>query len=216
MSSNLGLKIHISRDNFPLGCGVHPILISSGFRSRNKLIADLFSRWIETIENIEANVINVTGDILISSGCVAYMTPFTDQYRRNLFTQWIRLIEVNAPQHSKLFFYKKLPGTWNTIFEKRQSCKRSWRSSGDSLVATGWFAQRLSFDGKCSFGVLLEKVALICWSARASEQMGEKYGGNRSKSKAGFHQKQPTCRLTKLILWLTRLVRITSFSKTQF
>ncbi|ENN83120.1 hypothetical protein YQE_00519, partial [Dendroctonus ponderosae] len=57
--------------------------------------------WIETIENIEANVINVTGDILISSGCVAYMTPFTDQYRRNLFTQWIRLIEEREIPFSK-------------------------------------------------------------------------------------------------------------------
>lgn len=53
-------------------------------------------RWIETIENIDANVVNVTGDILISSGCVAYMTPFTDQYRRNLFDSWIKLIEVLA------------------------------------------------------------------------------------------------------------------------
>ncbi|XP_030767557.1 dynein heavy chain 1, axonemal-like isoform X2 [Sitophilus oryzae] len=56
-------------------------------------LSDEKIRWIETIENIEKNVINVTGDILISSGSVAYMTPFTDQYRRRLFTEWMKLIE---------------------------------------------------------------------------------------------------------------------------
>ncbi|KAL1506667.1 hypothetical protein ABEB36_005991 [Hypothenemus hampei] len=56
-------------------------------------LADERIRWSETIQNIEANVINVTGDVLISSGCVAYITPFTDQYRKNLFAAWVKLIE---------------------------------------------------------------------------------------------------------------------------
>lgn len=49
-------------------------------------------RWLQTIADIEANVVNVTGDILICSGCVAYLTPFTDQYRRTLFSKWLNLI----------------------------------------------------------------------------------------------------------------------------
>ncbi|KAJ8968970.1 hypothetical protein NQ314_002002 [Rhamnusium bicolor] len=49
-------------------------------------------RWIQTIASIESNVVNVTGDILICSGCVAYLTPFTDQYRRRLFDRWLKLI----------------------------------------------------------------------------------------------------------------------------
>ncbi|XP_023309976.1 dynein heavy chain 1, axonemal-like [Anoplophora glabripennis] len=50
-------------------------------------------RWLQTIADIEANVVNVTGDILICSGCVAYLTPFTDRYRRMLFGKWLSLIE---------------------------------------------------------------------------------------------------------------------------
>ncbi|KAJ8971587.1 hypothetical protein NQ317_002870 [Molorchus minor] len=56
-------------------------------------LADERVRWINTIANINANVVNVTGDILICSGCVAYLTPFTDQYRRDLFNKWLHLME---------------------------------------------------------------------------------------------------------------------------
>ncbi|CAG9840890.1 unnamed protein product, partial [Diabrotica balteata] len=49
-------------------------------------------RWMQTIEDIDANVVNVTGDILICSGCVAYLTPFTDSYRRSLFASWMEKI----------------------------------------------------------------------------------------------------------------------------
>lgn len=52
-----------------------------------------FFRWIETIKDIESNVVNITGDILICSGCVAYLTPFTDSYRRKLFNSWMELIQ---------------------------------------------------------------------------------------------------------------------------
>ncbi|CAG9819626.1 unnamed protein product [Phaedon cochleariae] len=55
-------------------------------------LSDEKVRWLETIRNIEANVVNITGDILICSGCVAYLTPFTDSYRRMLFSSWLELI----------------------------------------------------------------------------------------------------------------------------
>ncbi|VEN45683.1 unnamed protein product, partial [Callosobruchus maculatus] len=61
-------------------------------------LADERVRWIETIQNIEANVVNVTGDILICSGSVAYLTPFTDSYRRQLFNSWMKMIsEYHIP-----------------------------------------------------------------------------------------------------------------------
>ncbi|KAJ8935779.1 hypothetical protein NQ318_014940 [Aromia moschata] len=47
-------------------------------------LADERVRWINTIASIEANVVNVTGDILICSGCVAYLTPFTDHLYSNV------------------------------------------------------------------------------------------------------------------------------------
>lgn len=63
-------------------------------------LADEKVRWIETIANIEASTVNVTGDILISSGAVAYLTPFTDKYRRGLLSEWLRVIEEQKVPHA--------------------------------------------------------------------------------------------------------------------
>lgn len=58
-------------------------------------------RWIDTIRNIETNSVNVTGDILLSAGAVAYLTPFTDKYRRDLFSQWQNVIAEQQVPHSE-------------------------------------------------------------------------------------------------------------------
>lgn len=50
-------------------------------------------RWIQTIDSIRNTVINVIGDILISSGAVAYLTPFTDKYRRGLLSEWYKILK---------------------------------------------------------------------------------------------------------------------------
>lgn len=57
-------------------------------------------RWIETIKNIEYSQINIIGDILISAGSVAYLTPFTDQYRRSLLNQWHEIINDQKVPHT--------------------------------------------------------------------------------------------------------------------
>lgn len=44
-------------------------------------LSDERVRWLTTIENLEGSIVNVTGDILLCSGAVAYLTPFTDSYR---------------------------------------------------------------------------------------------------------------------------------------
>lgn len=57
--------------------------------------------WIDTIKLIEEGQINVIGDILISAGCVAYLTPFTDQYRRNLLDQWKTVVTNEMVPHTE-------------------------------------------------------------------------------------------------------------------
>lgn len=47
---------------------------------------------METIKYLEESVVNVTGNILICSGSVAYLTPFTDSYRKKLFSSWMEEI----------------------------------------------------------------------------------------------------------------------------
>lgn len=99
-------------------------------------------RWLQTIADIEANVVNVTGDILICSGSVAYLTPFTDQYRRKLFDKWLELISqkkipfslncnpvntLGEPVQIRLWQLEGLPrdylSTENAVLV---SCSRRW------------------------------------------------------------------------------------------
>lgn len=68
-----------------------------------RLIAGLAGervRWLDTIAMIEANTINVTGDVLFCSGAVAYLTPFTEKYRRGLLSEWLALIDDKQIPHS--------------------------------------------------------------------------------------------------------------------
>ncbi|XP_060531534.1 dynein axonemal heavy chain 1-like [Cylas formicarius] len=64
-------------------------------------LSDERVRWLETIHSTEAALVNVIGDTLISSGCVAYMTPFTDEYRTSLYSQWSQVIEGQGIPYTK-------------------------------------------------------------------------------------------------------------------
>ncbi|XP_043259684.1 dynein axonemal heavy chain 1-like [Colletes gigas] len=53
-------------------------------------------RWLSTVDDINTSLKNVVGDILLASGAIAYLTPFTDKYRVTLLTSWQKLLE-NVP-----------------------------------------------------------------------------------------------------------------------
>ncbi|XP_076627799.1 dynein axonemal heavy chain 1 [Colletes latitarsis] len=50
-------------------------------------------RWLSTVDDINTSLRNVVGDILLASGAIAYLTPFTDKYRATLLTSWQKLLE---------------------------------------------------------------------------------------------------------------------------
>ncbi|KAL3266451.1 hypothetical protein HHI36_010623 [Cryptolaemus montrouzieri] len=79
-------------------------------------------RWIGTIDNIEAGIINVTGDILVSAGAIAYLTPFTDKYRRGLLSEWLEIVQEKNIPHSENFDTVLTLGEPVTI--------RSWQLNG--------------------------------------------------------------------------------------
>ncbi|XP_058804505.1 dynein axonemal heavy chain 1-like [Phymastichus coffea] len=57
-------------------------------------------RWIDSVEHFKIGLTNVIGDILISAGAVAYLTPFTDTYRENLRSSWYIVLGEGVP-HTK-------------------------------------------------------------------------------------------------------------------
>lgn len=46
-------------------------------------------RWLETARMLQASFKSVTGDVLISSGVVSYLGPFTIDYRVTQIRDWV-------------------------------------------------------------------------------------------------------------------------------
>ncbi|CAB3241783.1 unnamed protein product [Arctia plantaginis] len=67
----------------------------------NRLLNGLSServRWIKTIKELDIAIVNLIGDIQLSACAVGYITPFTDEFRRELLAEWMQHIEaVNVP-----------------------------------------------------------------------------------------------------------------------
>ena len=51
------------------------------------------TRWTEMVKTLGEQLVNVTGDVLISSAIVAYLGVFTAEYRDAVLTEWIASIK---------------------------------------------------------------------------------------------------------------------------
>lgn len=60
-------------------------------------------RWTETSISLQSKYENVTGDILLSSGVIAYLGAFTKAYRDDAITQWSLLLKSKSIQCSSDF-----------------------------------------------------------------------------------------------------------------
>ncbi|XP_064629143.1 dynein axonemal heavy chain 1-like isoform X2 [Lineus longissimus] len=64
-------------------------------------LADEKERWKESVERIDYLVTNIMGDILIASGNIAYLGPFTGEYRLNLCGSWFTDLDENKVPHTE-------------------------------------------------------------------------------------------------------------------
>ncbi|XP_026333708.1 dynein heavy chain 1, axonemal-like isoform X2 [Hyposmocoma kahamanoa] len=70
----------------------------------NRLLHGMSServRWVNTIKELAVANVNLIGDILLSACAVGYITPFTDEYRRDLLRRWIDHIKEVGVPHSE-------------------------------------------------------------------------------------------------------------------
>ncbi|CAO2638238.1 Dynein axonemal heavy chain 1 [Lemmus lemmus] len=63
-------------------------------------LSDEKVRWQETVENLENMLDNISGDVLVAAGFVAYLGPFTGQYRTTLYDQWVKQLTVHHVPHT--------------------------------------------------------------------------------------------------------------------
>ncbi|KAJ8395762.1 hypothetical protein AAFF_G00029990 [Aldrovandia affinis] len=91
-------------------------------------LADEKVRWGETVQQLEYMVNNVSGDVLLSAGYVAYLGPFTGEYRAAMAKDWLqRFKELNVP-------HTEDPDLISTLGDKVKI--REWQITGlpkDSL-----------------------------------------------------------------------------------
>ncbi|XP_009304459.3 dynein axonemal heavy chain 1 [Danio rerio] len=100
-------------------------------------LADEKVRWSETVQQLEYMVNNVAGDVLLAAGYVAYLGPFTGEYRSAMAEEWLRGFKDLAVPHTEQ------PNLISTLGDKVKI--RSWQIAGlpkDSLsVENGVIAQ---------------------------------------------------------------------------
>ncbi|CAK6435519.1 unnamed protein product [Pipistrellus nathusii] len=69
----------------------------------DKLIGGLSDekvRWQDTVENLENMLDNISGDVLVAAGFVAYLGPFTGHYRQVLYDQWVKQLVIQKVPHT--------------------------------------------------------------------------------------------------------------------
>eukprot|EP01064_Diplonema_japonicum_P003207 TRINITY_DN1209_c2_g1_i1.p1 TRINITY_DN1209_c2_g1~~TRINITY_DN1209_c2_g1_i1.p1 ORF type:complete len:4214 (+),score=1112.95 TRINITY_DN1209_c2_g1_i1:49-12642(+) len=59
------------------------------------------SRWIDLVSMYESQEENVLGDVLIASGYVAYLGPYTAEYRQSIALRWIPQLDKLGLKHSE-------------------------------------------------------------------------------------------------------------------
>jgi len=68
------------------------------------------TRWKAESERLQAVFVNLTGDILISSGMIAYLGAFTTVFRSDLAVEWVKLCEEKEIPNSGKFSLESVLG----------------------------------------------------------------------------------------------------------
>lgn len=55
-------------------------------------------RWMESASALGKSLVNLVGDMCLAAGCLAYLGPFTSQFRRKIVKQWLYICQsLNIP-----------------------------------------------------------------------------------------------------------------------
>jgi|ERR1740123_1489258 dynein heavy chain len=71
--------------------------------------------WKEALIKNRANKVNLTGDVIISAGVIAYLGVFTVEYRMEAIKSWLKLCKDLEIKASEDFRIKDVLGVGTTI-----------------------------------------------------------------------------------------------------
>ncbi|XP_071943674.1 dynein axonemal heavy chain 1-like isoform X2 [Antedon mediterranea] len=63
-------------------------------------LADEKDRWQESVSKLNEIIDSIVGDVLISAGYVAYLGPFTGEYRLSMAEEWIAALDAHHVPHT--------------------------------------------------------------------------------------------------------------------
>lgn len=84
-------------------------------------------RWAAAVTDFDGKIANIIGDILLASGTIAYLGPFTSEYRSQLMKEWVGCL-------SRL----RIPHSENPTL---------WEALGDNVKLREWEIYGLPKDG---------------------------------------------------------------------
>ncbi len=73
-------------------------------------LADEKERWGENRILLEGDMKHLVGDVILSSGVIAYLGAFTKQYRVNCINSWLQLLKTFEVQVAENFSLKEVLG----------------------------------------------------------------------------------------------------------
>ena len=85
-------------------------------------------RWAIAVDQFDQKITHIIGDILLASGSIAYLGPFTSEYRAQLMNEWLGIILRMKIPHSEA------PTLWDSLGDSVKL--REWELAGlpkDSL-----------------------------------------------------------------------------------
>eukprot|EP00752_Nemacystus_decipiens_P017827 g15983.t1 len=59
-------------------------------------LGDERERWQESADRLAKNLKNLVGNVMLASGCLAYLGPFTSQFRKDMASGWVKLCKERA------------------------------------------------------------------------------------------------------------------------
>ena len=65
-------------------------------------------RWIASADQLGKDMINLVGNMLISAGFIAYLGPFTAQFRKAITAQWVNLCKSKAIPSDENFSLERI------------------------------------------------------------------------------------------------------------
>jgi len=85
-------------------------------------LADEGVRWRETVGTIRTEIVNLTGDVFLSSAAISYYGPFTGVYRNEIVDKWLEACRTTGIPCGETFDLREVMGNPVTI--------RSWNLQG--------------------------------------------------------------------------------------